>query len=68
MSFLDSFLNPYSKDPTFIDGMRISVMKSTNFLSFTPSGRSIECPSGNLIRPSFTRKSKSLSALVTSKS
>jgi hypothetical protein len=34
MSFLDSFLNPYPKTPAFIDGMRISVMKSTILLIF----------------------------------
>jgi hypothetical protein len=34
MSFLDGFLNPYSENPAFIDGMRIPVMKSTVLLIF----------------------------------
>jgi hypothetical protein len=34
MTFLDSFLNPHCKDPAFIDGMRIFVMKSTVLLIF----------------------------------
>jgi hypothetical protein len=32
MTFLDGFLDPCSKDPAFINGVRISIMKPTVFL------------------------------------
>jgi hypothetical protein len=36
MTFLDNLLNPHPENPTFIDGMRISIMKPTVSVFFLP--------------------------------
>jgi hypothetical protein len=60
MTLLDGPLDPHPEDPAVVDGVRIPIMEAAVTFLLYSIGRSMECPSGNLIRPSFTRNSNSL--------
>jgi hypothetical protein len=68
MSLLDSFLNPHSKDPAFIDGIRIPVMKPTVLLIFHSIRPKHRMPFWQLDLAFFHEEIKELTALDTSKS